>query len=78
MWHIQATLDDQPLADDDKILLENGINVGFSCTFENGLCSGWLSSKERVTGFEITNYWNFIHPARGSVSAKKLPKKVLR
>ena len=52
MWHIQATLDDQPLADDDKILLENGINVGFSCTFENGLCSGWLSSKERVTGFE--------------------------
>lgn len=52
MWHIQATLDDQPLADDDKILLENGINVGFSCTFENGLCSGWLSSKERVTRSE--------------------------
>ena len=58
MWHIQATLDDQPLADDDKILLENGIHVGFSCTFENGLCSGWLSSKERVTGFE--NDCNFI------------------
>ena len=43
MWHLQATLDDQPLkADDKKIKNKAKQQIGYMCTFENGLCNDWL------------------------------------
>ena len=43
MWHLQATLDDQPVKADNKKMKNKAKQVtGFMCTFEAGLCDDWL------------------------------------